>query len=164
MDNKEYNIEINNIIREYNAMKTSGSSKVIEALEEAKNSVVKLASMVDSKISNYKVYLDAMALLGYSDDYYQPSEYFKGIRTLKQSVNTQDLQNLGDSMNKAASEIKRVAPEIDTEMEVVLERVKAAFNNLKAYESQCEELDDKLRNLFKQMNSTYDSGHLSSIM
>ena len=164
MDNKEYNIEINNIIREYNAMKTSGSSKVIEALEEAKNSVAKLASMMDSKISNYKVYLDAMALLGYSDDYYQPSEYFKGIRTLKQSVNTQDLQNLGDSMNKAASEIKRVAPEIDTEMEVVLERVKAAFNNLKAYESLCEELDDKLKNLFKQMNSTYDSGHLSSIM
>lgn len=164
MDNKEYNIEINNIIREYNAMKTSGSSKVIEALEEAKNSVVRLASMMDSKISNYKAYLDAMALLGYSDDYYQPSEYFKGIRTLKQSVNTQDLQNLGANMNKAASEIKRVAPEIDTEMEVVLERVKAAFNNLKAYESQCEELDDKLKNLFKQMNSTYDSGHLSSIM
>ena len=154
MDNKEYNIEINNIIREYNAMKTS----------EAKNSVVRLAGMMDSKISNYKVYLDAMALLGYSDDYYQPSEYFKGIRTLKQSVNTQDLQNLGDNMNKAASEIKRVAPEIDTEREVVLERVKAAFNNMKAYESQREELDDKLKNLFKQMNSTYDSGHLSSIM
>ena len=63
-----------------------------------------------------------------------------------------------------ASEINRVSPEIDTELEVVLERVKAAFSSLKAYESQCEELDDKLKNLFKQMNSTYDSGHLSSIM
>ena len=63
-----------------------------------------------------------------------------------------------------ASEIKRVSPEIDTELEVVLERVKAAFSSLKAYESQCEELDDKLKNLFKQMNSTYDSGHLSNIM
>ncbi len=164
MDNKEYNVEINNIISSYNAVKASGSNKVVEALEEAKNSVIKLASMMDSKVSNYKVYLDAMALLGYSDDYYQPSEYFKGIRTLKQSVNTQDLQNLGVSMNQAASEIKRVSPEINAEMEVVLERVKAAFNNLKAYESQCEELDDKLRNLFKQMNATYDSGHLGSIM
>ena len=67
-------------------------------------------------------------------------------------------------MNQAASEIKRVSPEIDTELEVVLERVKAAFSSLKAYESQCEELDDKLKNLFKQMNSTYDSGHLSNIM
>ena len=132
MDNKEYNIEINNILKDYNAVKTAGSNKVIEALEEAKNSVVKLASMMDSKISNYKTYLDAMALLGYSDDYYQPSEYFKGIRTLKQTVNTQDLQNLGASMNQAASEIKRVSPEIDTELEVVLERVKAAFSSLKA--------------------------------
>ena len=164
MDNKEYNIEINNILKDYNAVKAAGSNKVIEALEEAKNSVVKLASMMDSKISNYKTYLDAMALLGYSDDYYQPSEYFKGIRTLKQTVNTQDLQNLGASMNQAASEIKRVSPEIDTELEVVLERVKAAFSSLKAYESQCEELDDKLKSLFKQMNSTYDSGHLGSIM
>ena len=109
MDNKEYNIEINNILKDYNAVKAAGSNKVIEALEEAKNSVVKLASMMDSKISNYKIYLDAMALLGYSDDYYQQSEYFKGIRTLKQTVNTQDLQNLGASMNQAASEIKRVS-------------------------------------------------------
>ena len=68
------------------------------------------------------------------------------------------------NMNQAASEIKRVSPEIDTELEVVLERVKAVFSSLKAYESQCEELDDKLKNLFKQMNSTYDSGHLSNIM
>ena len=133
MDNKEYNIEINNILKDYNAVKAAGSNKVIEALEEAKNSVVKLASMMDSKISNYKIYLDAMALLGYSNDYYQPSEYFKGIRTLKQTVNTQDLQNLGANMNQAASEIKRVSPEIDTELEVVLERVKAAFSSLKAY-------------------------------
>ena len=164
MDNKEYSVEINNILKDYNAMKASGSNKVIEALEEAKNSVIKLASMMDSKISNYKTYLDAMALLGYSDDYYQPSEYFKGIRTLKQTVNMQDLQNLGTNMNQAASEIKRVSPEIDAELEVTLERVKVAFNSLKAYESQCEELDDKLKNLFKQMNSTYDSGHLGNIM
>ena len=105
-----------------------------------------------------------MATLGYSDDYYQPSEYFKGIRTLKQSVNTQDLQNLGNNMNSAASEIKRVSPEIDAEIEVTLERVKSIYNILKAYIAQYEEIDDKLRNLFKQMNSIYDSGHLSDIM
>ena len=105
-----------------------------------------------------------MATLGYSDDYYQPSEYFKGIRTLKQSVNTQDLQNLGNNMNSAASEIKRVSPEIDAEIEVTLERIKAIYNVLKAYIAQYEEIDDKLRNLFKQMNSIYDSGHLSDIM
>ena len=105
-----------------------------------------------------------MATLGYSDDYYQPSEYFKGVRTLKQSVNTQDLQNLGNNMNSAASEIKRVSPEIDAEIEVTLERIKAIYNILKAYISQYEEIDDKLRNLFKQMNSIYDSGHLSDIM
>ena len=99
-----------------------------------------------------------------SDDYYQPSEYFKGIRTLKQSVNTQDLQNLGNNMNSAASEIKRVSPEIDAEIEVTLERIKAIYNVLKAYIAQYEEIDDKLRNLFKQMNSIYDSGHLSDIM
>ena len=58
MDNKEYNIEINNILKDYNAVKAAGSNKVIEALEEAKNSVVKLASMMDSKISNYKINIE----------------------------------------------------------------------------------------------------------
>ena len=67
-------------------------------------------------------------------------------------------------MNSAASEIKRVSPEIDAEIEVTLERIKAIYNILKAYISQYEEIDDKLRNLFKQMNSIYDSGHLSDIM
>ena len=67
-------------------------------------------------------------------------------------------------MNSAASEIKRVSPEIDAEIEVTLERVKSIYNILKAYIAQYEEIDDKLRNLFKQMNSIYDSGHLSDIM
>ena len=164
MDNKEYNLEINKIINEYNAAKASGVNKVIESLDEARASITKLGSLIDSKVSNYKVYLDAMATLGYSDDYYQPSEYFKGIRTLKQSVNTQDLQNLGNNMNSAASEIKRVSPEIDASVEVTFERIKAVYNILKAYVAQCEEVDDKLRNLFKQMNSIYDSGHLGDIM
>ena len=164
MDNKEYNLEINKIINEYNAAKASGVNKVIESLDEARASITKLGSLIDSKVSNYKVYLDAMATLGYSDDYYQPSEYFKGIRTLKQSVNTQDLQNLGNNMNSAASEIKRVSPEIDAGTEVAFERIKAVYNILKAYVAQCEEIDDKLRNLFNQMNSIYDSGHLSDIM
>ena len=164
MDNKEYNLEINKIINEYNAAKASGVNKVIESLDEARASITKLGSLIDSKVSNYKVYLDAMATLGYSDDYYQPSEYFKGIRTLKQSVNTQDLQNLGNNMNSAASEIKRVSPEIDASVEVTFERIKAVYNILKAYVAQCEEVDDKLRNLFQQMNSIYDSGHLSDIM
>ena len=164
MDNKEYNLEINKIINEYNATKASGVDKVIESLDEVRASITKLGSLIDSKVSNYKVYLDAMATLGYSDDYYQPSEYFKGIRTLKQSVNTQDLQNLGNNMNSAASEIKRVSPEIDAEIEVTLERIKVIYNTLKAYIAQYEEIDDKLRNLFKQMNSIYDSGHLSDIM
>ena len=132
MDNKEYNLEINKIINEYNVAKASGVDKVIGSLEEVRASVTKLGSLINSKVSNYKVYLDAMATLGYSDDYYQPSEYFKGIRTLKQSVNTQDLQNLGDNMNSAASEIKRVSPEIDAEIEVTLERIKAIYNRLKA--------------------------------
>ena len=79
-------------------------------------------------------------------------------------MNTQDLQNLGNNMNSAASEIKRVSPEIDAEIEVTLERIKAIYNVLKAYIAQYEEIDDKLRNLFKQMNSIYDSGHLSDIM
>ena len=164
MDNKEYNLEINKIINEYNAAKASGVDKVIGSLDEVRASVTKLGSLINSKVSNYKVYLDAMATLGYSDDYYQPSEYFKGVRTLKQSVNTQDLQNLGNNMNSAASEIKRVSPEIDAEIEVTLERIKAIYNILKAYISQYEEIDDKLRNLFKQMNSIYDSGHQSDIM
>ena len=164
MDNKEYNLEINKIINEYNAAKASGVDKVIGSLDEVRASVTKLGSLINSKVSNYKVYLDAMATLGYSDDYYQPSEYFKGVRTLKQSVNTQDLQNLGNNMNSAASEIKRVSPEIDAEIEVTLERIKAIYNILKAYISQYEEIDDKLRKLFKQMNSIYDSGHLSDIM
>ena len=164
MDNKEYNLEINKIINEYNVAKASGVDKVIGSLDEVRASVTKLGSLINSKVSNYKVYLDAMATLGYSDDYYQPSEYFKGVRTLKQSVNTQDLQNLGNNMNSAASEIKRVSPEIDAEIEVTLERIKAIYNVLKAYIAQYEEIDDKLRNLFKQMNSIYDSGHLSDIM
>ena len=164
MDNKEYNLEINKIINEYNAAKASGVDKVIGSLDEVRASVTKLGSLINSKVSNYKVYLDAMATLGYSDDYYQPSEYFKGVRTLKQSVNTQDLQNLGNNMNSAASEIKRVSPEIDASVEVAFERIKAVYNILKAYVAQCEEVDDKLRNLFKQMNSIYDSGHLSDIM
>ena len=164
MDNKEYNLEINKIINEYNAAKASGVDKVIESLDEVRTSITKLGSLIDSKVSNYKVYLDAMATLGYSDDYYQPSEYFKGIRTLKQSVNTQDLQNLGNNMSSAASEIKRVSPEIDAEIEVTLERIKVIYNTLKAYIAQYEEIDDKLRNLFKQMNSIYDSGHLNDIM
>ena len=164
MDNKEYNLEINKIINEYNAVKASGVDTVIGSLDEVRASVTKLGSLINSKVSNYKVYLDAMATLGYSDDYYQPSEYFKGIRTLKQSVNTQDLQNLGNNMNSAASEIKRVSPEIDAEIEVTLERIKAIYNVLKAYIAQYEEIDDKLRNLFKQMNSIYDSGNLSDIM
>ena len=164
MDNKEYNLEINKIINEYNAAKASGVDKVIGSLDEVRASVTKLGSLINSKVSNYKVYLDAMATLGYSDDYYQPSEYFKGVRTLKQSVNTQDLQNLGNNMNSAASEIKRVSPEIDAEIEVTLERIKAIYNILKAYISQYEEIDDKLRNLFKQMNYIYDLGHLSDIM
>ena len=67
-------------------------------------------------------------------------------------------------MNSAASEIKRVSPEIDAEIEVTLERIKVIYNTLKAYIAQYEEIDDKLRNLFKQMNSIYDSGHLSDIM
>ena len=67
-------------------------------------------------------------------------------------------------MNSAASEIKRVSPEIDAGTEVAFERIKAVYNILKAYVAQCEEIDDKLRNLFKQMNSIYDSGHLSDIM
>ena len=138
MDNKEYNLEINKIINEYNAAKASGVNKVIESLDEARASITKLGSLIDSKVSNYKVYLDAMATLGYSDDYYQPSEYFKGIRTLKQSVNTQDLQNLGNNMNSAASEIKRVSPEIDAGTEVAFERIKAVYNILKAYVAQCE--------------------------
>ena len=153
MDNKEYNLEINKIINEYNAAKASGVDKVIGSLDEVRASVTKLGSLINSKVSNYKVYLDAMATLGYSDDYYQPSEYFKGVRTLKQSVNTQDLQNLGNNMNSAASEIKRVSPEIDAEIEVTLERIKVIYNILKAYISQYEEIDDKLRNLFKQMKS-----------
>ena len=164
MDNKEYNLEINKIINEYNVVKASGVDKVIGSLDEVRASVTKLGSLINSKVSNYKVYLDAMATLGYSDDYYQPSEYFKGVRTLKQSVNTQDLQNLGNNMNSAASEIKRVSPEIDASVEVTFERIKAVYNILKAYVAQCEEVDDKLRNLFKQMNSIYDSGHLGDIM
>ena len=136
MDNKEYNLEINKIINEYNAAKASGVDKVIGSLDEVRASVTKLGSLINSKVSNYKVYLDAMATLGYSDDYYQPSEYFKGVRTLKQSVNTQDLQNLGNNMNSAASEIKRVSPEIDTEIEVTLERIKVIYNTLKAYIAQ----------------------------
>ena len=132
MDNKEYNLEINKIINEYNAAKASGVDKVIGSLDEVRASVTKLGSLINSKVSNYKVYLDAMATLGYSDDYYQPSEYFKGVRTLKQSVNTQDLQNLGNNMNSAASEIKRVSPEIDAEIEVTLERIKVIYNILKA--------------------------------
>ena len=163
MDNKEYNLEINKIINEYNAAKASGVDKVIGSLDEVRASVTKLGSLINSKVSNYKVYLDAMATLGYSDDYYQPSEYFKGVRTLKQSVNTQDLQNLGNNMNSAASEIKRVSPEIDAEIEVTLERIKAIYNILKAYISQYEEIDDKLRNLFKQMNSIYDSDRKSVV-
>ena len=67
-------------------------------------------------------------------------------------------------MNSASSEIKRVSPEIDAEIEVTLERIKVIYNTLKAYIAQYEEIDDKLRNLFKQMNSIYDSGHLSDIM
>ena len=35
MDNKEYNIEINNILKDYNAVKAAGSNKVIEALKSS---------------------------------------------------------------------------------------------------------------------------------
>lgn len=164
MDNKEYKLEINNIMNEYSAVKASGPNKLLSDIEATRESLTKLSKLVDSKVNNYKVYLDAMATLGYSDDYYQPSEYFKGIRTLKQTVNTQDLQNLGSNMDMAAQEIKRVSPEIEAETEVSLERVKSLFNSLKAYIAQYEEIDDKIKNLFKQMNSIYDSGHLSNIM
>ena len=125
--------------------------KTMKTATAAETATVKILSVKEVVVNVY-------------NDYYQPSEYFKGIRTLKQSVNTQDLQNLGNNMNSAASEIKRVSPEIDAEIEVTLERIKAVYNVLKAYIAQYEEIDDKLRNLFKQMNSIYDSGHLSDIM
>ena len=53
MDNKEYNLEINKIINEYNTAKASGVDKVIGSLDEVRASVTKLGSLINSKVSNY---------------------------------------------------------------------------------------------------------------
>lgn len=162
MEEKEFNSQISTIEMiktQVEPLKQQLSSELNTTFVNNVSNLIKLLTERDKLFSNY---LNSLKDFNFDSELTTPSELFKGIRTVSEEVDSEELNKKTDAMKSNALDIESKSKEIESLNTNILNCLKRSIKTLVELAIQENQIYDMSIDLLQDLDSIYDIGQIAS--